>query len=75
MNRHTFVFHVHTDGPSTLENVSTQQRVRIGDLAALGPQIERWLAELPSAPSLRSGVDQDARVEDRRGVDRALGGP
>ena len=52
MNRYTFVIHVHPDGPSTLENVSTQQRVRIGDLAAMGPQIERWLAELkrPGSP-------------------------
>jgi hypothetical protein len=44
MNRYTFVVHVHPDGPSTLENLSTREQVPISDLAAVGLQIEQWLA-------------------------------
>ena len=44
--RYTFVVQVHPEGISTLENLSTQERVPIGNLEAVGPQIERWLAEL-----------------------------
>ena len=51
MNRYTFVIQVHADGPSTLENLSTRERVPVADLAAVGPQIERWLAALPSPSS------------------------
>ncbi len=43
MNRYTFVVQVQPEGPSTLENLSTQERVVITDLAELGPQIESWL--------------------------------
>ena len=50
MNRYTFVVHVHTDGPSTLENLSTHEVIPVADLAGVGPQIERWLAALPTAP-------------------------
>lgn len=52
MNRYTFVIHIHTDGPSTLENLSTHELISVPDLAAVGPQIERWLETLPtvSAP-------------------------
>jgi hypothetical protein len=52
MNRYTFVIQVHDNGPSTLENLSTHERVQVVDLAAVGPQIERWLESLPavSAP-------------------------
>jgi hypothetical protein len=46
MNRHTFVVHVHPGGLTTLENLSTHERVRISDLAEVGPQIERWLETL-----------------------------
>jgi hypothetical protein len=49
MNRYTFVIHVHADGPSTLENLSTEERIQVSDLAAVGPQIERWVAALPAA--------------------------
>jgi hypothetical protein len=52
MKRHTFVVQVHPDGLSTLENLSTQERVRISDLRSVGPQIERWLAERPDARRL-----------------------
>jgi hypothetical protein len=51
MNRYTFVIHVHADGPSTLENLSTHEVIPVPDLAAVGPQIERWLAALPESPS------------------------
>jgi hypothetical protein len=50
VNRYTFVIQIHPSGPSTLENLSTQERVRIADLGAVGLQIERWLAELPTPP-------------------------
>jgi hypothetical protein len=46
VKRHTFVVQVHSHGPSTLENLSTRERVAVADLAAVGPQIERWLAAL-----------------------------
>jgi hypothetical protein len=29
-----------------LENLSTHERIRVPDLAAVGPQIESWLAGL-----------------------------
>jgi hypothetical protein len=29
-----------------LENLSTHERIRVSDLAAVGPQIESWLARL-----------------------------
>lgn len=51
MNRYTFVIHVHPGGVSTLENLSTQERVRVSDMGAVGPQIERWLVSLPSSSS------------------------
>ena len=47
MKRYTFVVQVHPKGISTLENLSTHERVRIGKLEAVGPQIARWLAEAP----------------------------
>jgi hypothetical protein len=51
MNRYTFVLQIHPGGLSTLENLSTSERIPIADLEAVGPQVERWLAQLPSAPS------------------------
>ena len=60
MNRFTFVVQIQPDGPSTLENLSTQERVRIADIAAVGPQIERWLADLPAPPTHSApGSDQE----------------
>ena len=47
MTRYSFVVQVHPDGVSTLENLATRERVRIAGLDEVGPQIERWLAELP----------------------------
>jgi hypothetical protein len=49
VTRHTFVVQVHPDGPTTLENLSTHERVRVTDLAAVGPQIEQWLDGLAAA--------------------------
>jgi hypothetical protein len=46
VNRFTFVVQVQPDGPSTLENLSTQERIRVSDLDAVGPQIEKWLQSL-----------------------------
>jgi hypothetical protein len=46
MNRYTFVIQIHPGGLSTLENLSTNERIRLSDLATVGPQIERWLAGL-----------------------------
>jgi hypothetical protein len=46
MTRHTFVIQVHPEGISTLENLSTRERVRLDELAEVGPLIERWLGEL-----------------------------
>jgi hypothetical protein len=45
MNRYTFVVQVHPQGISTLENLSTHERVSLPELSAVGPQIERWLEE------------------------------
>ena len=46
MNRYTFVVHAYPGGASMLENLSTHERIRVPDLAAVGPQIESWLASL-----------------------------
>jgi hypothetical protein len=51
MNRYTFVIHVHDEGPSTLENLSTQELISVPDLAVIGPQIERWMATLETGSS------------------------
>lgn len=58
MNRFTFVVQVHPNGISTLENLSSDERVRIGELAEVGPQIERWLAELTRRPPESGGRDR-----------------
>jgi hypothetical protein len=46
VNRYTFVVHAYPGGASMLENLSTHERIRVSDLPAVGPQIERWLASL-----------------------------
>jgi hypothetical protein len=56
MNRFTFLVQVHPEGISTLENLSTHERVPIPDLAAIGPQIAHWLDERPEART-RPAVD------------------
>jgi hypothetical protein len=57
MNRHTFVIQVHPGGISTLENLSTHERVRISDMAAVGPQIEQWLEALREAEHAAAPLD------------------
>lgn len=49
MDRFTFVVQIHPEGLSTLENVSSAERVRIAELDEVGPQIQRWLAELDAS--------------------------
>jgi hypothetical protein len=46
VNRYTFVVHTYPGGASMLENLSTHERIRVSDLAAVGPQIECWLTSL-----------------------------
>jgi hypothetical protein len=55
VTRHTFVVQVHPDGPTTLENLSTHERVRVTDLTAVGPQIEQWLNGLAAAAVPEAG--------------------
>jgi hypothetical protein len=57
MNRYTFVVQVHTDGLSTLENLSTHERVRVAELDAVGPQIEQWLEGLTAPQTKEAELD------------------
>jgi hypothetical protein len=50
MRRYTFVVQVHPEGVATLENLSTSERIRLGDMEEVGPQIQRWLDGLPRPP-------------------------
>lgn len=43
MSRYTFVVQVHPDGISTLENLTSHERVQILTLDEVGPRIDRWL--------------------------------
>ena len=52
MNRFTFVVQIQPDGPSTIENLSTHERIRVSDLDAVGPQIREWLVSLPPETTL-----------------------
>jgi hypothetical protein len=54
VTRYTFVIQIHPDGLSTLENLSTHERIRVSDLATVGPQIERWLEGLTSPTTPRT---------------------
>jgi hypothetical protein len=63
VNRYTFVVHAYPGGASMLENLSTHERVRVCDLAAVGPQIERWLASLaPHGESVDAVTDPETAV-------------
>lgn len=55
VTRYTFVVQVHPDGLSTLENLSTHERIRVSDLATVGPQIEQWLKEQVGSGSTDNG--------------------
>jgi hypothetical protein len=61
MTRYTFVVQIHPDGPSTLENLSTHERIRVSDLATVGPQIERWLEGL-TAPATAQPIEGEANA-------------
>lgn len=50
MNRSTFVIQVHRGGVTTLENLSTRERIRVRELATVGTQIERWLETVETEP-------------------------
>jgi hypothetical protein len=63
LKRYTFVVQIHPGGLSTLENLSTQERVEIVDLTALCPQIERWLAVASISPQ---GAGEDEREHEGR---------
>jgi hypothetical protein len=58
VNRFTFLVQIHPEGISTLENLGTHERVRISELAAIGPQIERWLVDQPD-PTTRPPADSE----------------
>jgi hypothetical protein len=58
MSRYTFVVQVYTEGPSTLENLRTHERVSVPDLADVGPQIRRWL----EASAAGVAVERDPRT-------------
>jgi hypothetical protein len=62
MNRYTFVIHIHPGGLSTLENLSTHERVPVSDLETVGGQIERWLTGLTEPD--RSAVDDTTHGTD-----------
>lgn len=57
--RHTFVLQVRAEGPWTLENAGTGQRVRIDAPRAVATWVERWIAEASGAP--RPGGAEAAR--------------
>jgi hypothetical protein len=63
VNRYTFVVQVHPEGISTLENLSTHERVRVPDMSAVGPQIESWLEELDLSPASTSPVPSESAQE------------
>ena len=65
MNRYTFVVQIHPDGISTLENLSTHERVRVADMGTVGPQIERWLGTLTGSEAhANTGLDTEIERKD-----------
>jgi hypothetical protein len=67
VKRYTFVVQIHPEGISTLENLSTQERVRIPELGQVGPQIERWLAEAPEGSMQAVSRSEPDRSESAQG--------
>lgn len=55
MNRRTFVVHVYDGGVTMIEDLSTQERASVADLAGVGTQIQRWLAAGPAEGPRTSG--------------------
>jgi hypothetical protein len=66
MNRYTFVVQVHPQGISTLENLSTHERVSLPELSVVGPQIERWLDLAPDGLRPVPGRSEQDRSESPR---------
>jgi hypothetical protein len=58
MNRYTFVVRIHPGGVSTLENLTTYERVKLTELATVGPQIERWLSEQSDSSAAASTTEE-----------------
>jgi hypothetical protein len=58
MNRYTFVVRIQPSGVSTLENLSTYERIKVTDLALIGPQIERWLSEQPNSQPVAAAKEE-----------------
>jgi hypothetical protein len=52
MNRHTFVIQIYPEGISTLENLTTRERVQVSVLTAVAPQIETWLEALADSQAI-----------------------
>lgn len=52
MNRHTFVLQIYPEGVSTLENLTTRERVQVAALTAVAPQIETWLDALADSQAI-----------------------
>ena len=57
MTRYTFVVQVHPAGISTLENLSTRERIQVVDLSAVGRQIEEWLESLARTEQVTTALD------------------
>jgi hypothetical protein len=54
----TFVVSVYDEDGAVLENVSTHERMRVGELSDLGEHIEHWLrdADVPGAGVIGEGT-------------------
>jgi hypothetical protein len=72
LNRYTFVVQVHPDGISTLENLTTHERIPISDLAAVGAQIAEWLGSLANGDEKRADSPGE-RVVPSSTEDSAIG--
>lgn len=70
MIRHTFLLYVYADAACTLENLSTRERIRVPDLAAVGPQIERCLTGLTGPEESLDRPATATRSESKRGSAR-----
>ena len=53
--RRTFVVQVHAEGPATVENLLTQERVAVSSMSGIAEQIEAWLAKSRDAGSQTKG--------------------
>jgi hypothetical protein len=56
--RYTFVLHVHPEGISTLENLTTHELIQVSDLVTVGSQIDSWVQELRAASEVDDRVTE-----------------